>query len=238
MSVETRTVSFTAMKDGTKEDYDLLSELESEQMDDFADRVLGWLRTMDDSVGYQISRLEHSLQAATRALRAGEDEETVVCVLLHDIGDYLAPANHSEVAAAVLRPYVCDKNYWIVKHHGVFQGFYYFHHIGAGPQRADRWKDHPYYQATVDFCEYYDQNSFDPKYEWEPLELLRADGAPHPVRAAKLRGSALAFRLLGDVPAIHDVVRPGDVGRALAGQERDQLGNLFAGAESTDRVQC
>ena len=172
MSVETRTVSFTAMKDGTKEDYDLLDELESEQMDDFADRVLGWLRTMDDSVGYQISRLEHSLQAATRALRAGEDEETIVCVLLHDIGDYLAPANHSEVAAAVLRPYVSDKNYWIVKHHGVFQGVYYFQHIGADPNARDRWKDHPYYQATVDFCEYYDQNSFDPKYEWESLEFF------------------------------------------------------------------
>jgi predicted HD phosphohydrolase len=172
VSVETRTVSFTAMKDGTKEDYDLLSELESEQMDDFAERVLGWLRTMDDSVGYQISRLEHSLQAATRALRAGEDEETIVCVLLHDIGDYLAPANHSEVAAAVLRPYVSDKNYWIVKHHGVFQGKYYFHHIGADPNARDRWKDHPYYQATVDFCEYYDQNSFDPHYKWESLEFF------------------------------------------------------------------
>jgi predicted HD phosphohydrolase len=172
VSIEARTVSFTAMKDGTKEDYDLLSELESEQMDDFADRVLGWLRTMDDSVGYQISRLEHSLQAATRALRAGEDEETVVCVLLHDIGDYLAPANHSEVAAAVLRPYVSEKNYWIVKHHGVFQGKYYFEHIGADPNARDRWKDHPYYQATVDFCEYYDQNSFDPHYEWESLEFF------------------------------------------------------------------
>ena len=166
------TVSFTAMADGTREDYELLSKLEEETMGDFPDRVLGWLRTMDDSVGYQITRLEHSLQAATRALRAGEDEETVVCVLLHDIGDYLAPANHSEVAAAVLRPYVSEKNYWIVKHHGVFQGKYYFHFVGADPDARDRWKDHPYYQATVDFCENYDQNSFDPHYEWEPLEFF------------------------------------------------------------------
>ena len=172
MSIDTRTVSFTAMKDGTAEDYALLDELEAQQTTDFADRVLGWLKMIDDSVGYQISRLEHSLQAATRAHRAGEDEETVVCVLLHDIGDYLAPANHSEVAAAVLRPYVSEKNYWIVKHHGLFQGFYYFQFSGADPNARDRHKDHPYYQATVDFCEYYDQNSFDPDYEWESLEFF------------------------------------------------------------------
>jgi predicted HD phosphohydrolase len=172
MSSTTPTVSFIAMADGTREDYELLGKLEEQTMSDFPDRVLGWLRTMDDSVGYQITRLEHSLQAATRALRAGEDEETVVCVLLHDIGDYLAPANHSEVAAAVLRPYVSEKNYWIVKHHGVFQGKYYFHFLGSDPDARDRWKDHPYYQATVDFCEYYDQNSFDPNYEWEPLEFF------------------------------------------------------------------
>jgi predicted HD phosphohydrolase len=158
-------VSFTQMKDGTAEDYELLGHVEAEEMKAFPDRVLGWLRTMEDSAGYQISRLEHSLQAATRAHRAGEDEETVVCVLLHDIGDYLAPANHSEVAAAVLRPYVSDKNYWIVKHHGVFQGFYYFHHLGMDPHARERWKDHPHYQATVDFCEKYDQCSFDPDYD-------------------------------------------------------------------------
>jgi predicted HD phosphohydrolase len=165
-------VSFTQMKDGTAADYALLERLEAEEMKGFPDRVLGWLRTMEDSAGYQISRLDHSLQAATRAHRAGEDEETVVCVLLHDIGDYLAPANHSEAAAAVLRPYVSDKNYWIVKHHGVFQGFYYFHHVGMDPDARDRWKDHPYYQATVDFCENYDQASFDPDYDSLPLEFF------------------------------------------------------------------
>jgi len=172
VTTDSKTVAFTAMADGTREDYEFLSGLEEGELSGFSDRVLGWLRTMDDSVGYQISRLEHSLQAATRAHRAGEDEETVVCVLLHDIGDYLAPANHSEVAAAVLRPYVSEKNYWIVKHHGDFQGVYYFHFLAAEPNARDRWKDHPYYQATVDFCANYDQNSFDPDYEWEPLEFF------------------------------------------------------------------
>ncbi len=162
-------VGFTRMEDGTAEDYALLARIEAEEMQGFADRVLGWLETMKDSAGYRISRLEHCLQAATRAERAGEDEETVVCALLHDIGDHLAPANHSEVAAAVLRPYVSEKNYWIVKHHGVFQGFYYFHHLGEDPNVRDRWREHPYYQATIDFCANYDQNSFDPDYDSQPL---------------------------------------------------------------------
>src|SRR5689334_912221 len=165
-------VSFTQMKHGTPEDYALLERVESEEIRAFPDRVLGWLLTMQDSAGYQVSRLEHCLQAATRAHRAGEDEETVVCVLLHDIGDHLAPANHSEVAAAVLRPYVSEKNYWVVKHHGVFQGYYYFQHLGLDPNARDRWREHPYFQATVDFCENYDQSSFDPAYDSEPLSFF------------------------------------------------------------------
>lgn len=167
------TVSFTQMADGTAEDYALLDAIETEDMLGFPDRVLGWLHQMDDdTTGYQITRLEHLLQAATRAHRAGEDEEYVVCVLLHDIGDVLAPANHSEVAAAVLRPYVSEQNYWIVKHHGVFQGYYYFHHRGADRHARDAWRDHPHYQATVDFCAKYDQNSFDPAYDSEPLAFF------------------------------------------------------------------
>ena len=165
-------VSFTRMQDGTAEDYALLDRIEAGELRSFPDRVLGWLLTMKDSAGYPISRLDHCLQAATRAHRAGEDEETVVCTLLHDIGDYLAPANHSEVAAAMLRPYVSEKNYWIVKHHGVFQGYYYFHHVGMDRNVRDRWRDHEHYQATVDFCANYDQNSFDPDYDSEPLSFF------------------------------------------------------------------
>ncbi len=165
-------VGFTQMSDGTAEDYAMLGALEQEELRGFPERVLGWLSTMDHDSGYQITRLEHSLQAATRAHRAGEDEETVVCALLHDIGDFLAPANHSEVAAAMLRPYVSERNYWIIKHHGVFQGVYYFQHIGADPDARDRWRDHPYFQDTVDFCADYDQVSFDPDYRSEPLSFF------------------------------------------------------------------
>lgn len=165
-------VSFTRMADGTAEDYALLERYEAADLAEFPDRVLEWLRSMDEHTGYQITRLEHSLQAATRAHRAGEDEETVVVVLLHDIGDVLAPANHSEVAAAMLRPYVSDENYWIVKHHGLFQEKYYAHHYGRDPDARDRYRDHPHYEATVRFCADYDEVSFDPAYPTEPLSFF------------------------------------------------------------------
>ena len=137
------TVSFTKMSEGTAEDYALLEGYEQEELDEFPDRVLEWLRSMDEHTGYKITRLGHSLQAATRAHRAGEDEEMVVVALLHDIGDVLAPANHSEVAAALLRPYVSEENYWIVKYHGIFQEKYYAHHYGRDPDARDRYRDHP-----------------------------------------------------------------------------------------------
>ncbi len=166
------TVSFTAMADGTRAEYEMLAEIEAREMQEMADRALGWLRSMDEPSGYKITRLEHSLQSATRAHRAGEEEEFVVACLLHDVGDILAPANHSEVAAAVMRPYVSERTYWIIKHHGLFQTFYYYHHFGKDRNERDRLKSHQWYQDTVDFCENYDQNCFDPDYESEPLEFF------------------------------------------------------------------
>ncbi len=164
------TVGFTRMDQGSAEDYALLAEYEARERERFADRVLGWLRSMDEHTGYQISRLGHSLQAATRAERAGEPEEMVVATLLHDIGDVLAPANHSEVAAAMLRPFVTERTYWIIKHHGIFQQFYYAHHYGEDPNARDRYRDHPFFQDAADWCDSYDQVSFDPDYDTFPLE--------------------------------------------------------------------
>ena len=159
-------VKFTQMKDGTKEDYDLLSKYEEKFSKDLPDRILDALRNLDSSVdGYQVTRLEHSLQSATRAEKDGADEEMVVATLVHDIGDNLAPYNHSQLVASVLRPYVSEKVYWIMLHHGIFQEYYYAHHIGRDRNAREKFKDHPYYQDAVDFCENWDQKSFDPDYE-------------------------------------------------------------------------
>ncbi len=165
-------VSFTRMDEGTTEDYELLAADEAAEIASFPDRLLGWLREMDSPGPYRITRYEHSLQSATRAYRAGEDEEMVVAALLHDIGDILGPANHSEVAAAVLRPYVSERVYWIVKHHGLFQGYYYNHHYGQDRNARDRFSGHEWYDETVRFCADYDQVSFDPGYDSEPLEFF------------------------------------------------------------------
>lgn len=178
-----QTVSFTRMDQGTAADYQLLSGIEAEEARRFPERVLGWLASMDEPTGYQITRLEHSLQSATRARRDGRDEEYVLMCLLHDVGDVLAPANHSEAAAALLKPFVREDLYWIVKHHGVFQGFYYFHHLGQDRDARDRYRSHPLFDATVEFCERYDQNCFDPDYDTLPLgafESLVRDGLSQP----------------------------------------------------------
>lgn len=169
----TETVSFTRMDQGTREEYELLDRRYREHETGLADTLLGLLKQMaGDKLGYQIDRYQHSLQTATRAHRDGADEETVVCALLHDIGDVLAPENHSQVTAAILRPYVSDQNHWIIQHHGVFQGYYYFHHFGKDRNARDRFRDHPYYKACVDFCARWDQVSFDPDYDTLPLEFF------------------------------------------------------------------
>ena len=165
-----RTVSFTAMDHGTREDYDLVEAHDARNAAELADRVLGWLRSMGGDSPYRISRLEHVLQTATRAERDGADDETIACALLHDIGDVISPRNHSEVAAALLAPYVSKKNHWIVRHHGLFQGYYWRRHYDENRNARDRYRDHEYYQACVEFCARWDQVSFDPAYSTHPLE--------------------------------------------------------------------
>ena len=146
-------VSFTSMAAGTRADYQLLERLETQFAAQTADRILEHLRRLAGSLaGYRVDRLEHSLQTATRAHRDGADEEMVIAALLHDIGDLLSPHNHSELAAAVLRPYVSERTYWIVRQHGLFQSYYYAHHFGGDRHARDRYRSHPWYQAAVDFC--------------------------------------------------------------------------------------
>ncbi len=158
-------VKFTAMKDGDAADYAMLDVHEREYAAGTADRLLGALVELDESLsGYQVTRLGHSLQAATRAWRAGADTDWVVAALLHDIGDIYAPYNHDEYAAAVLKPFVREQVTWVVEKHGDFQRLYYAHHVGGNRHARDRYRDHAYYQDCADFCEMWDQSSFDPDY--------------------------------------------------------------------------
>jgi predicted HD phosphohydrolase len=165
--------TFTAMRDGTREDYQQIGQHSLDFFKGLPDRVLTHLSLLaGDTGGYAVDRLTHSLQTATRAQHDGRDDEYVVCALIHDIGDTLACANHADLAATILEPYVSDKNLWIVKQHAIFQGYYFFHHLGLDRDMRDRFRDHEWFRDCAEFCEKYDQNSFDPEYETLPLEAF------------------------------------------------------------------
>jgi predicted HD phosphohydrolase len=170
---DTARARFTSMEQGTADDWAVISS----HFPDFArglpDRVLAHLRLLDgDYGGFAVDRLTHSLQTATLAHRDGRDEEYVVCALLHDIGDTLGSFNHADVAAAIVKPFVSEENHWMVEQHAVFQGYYFFHHIGGDRNLRDRFRGHPSFERTAEFCARYDGPAFDPKGETLPLEFF------------------------------------------------------------------
>jgi predicted HD phosphohydrolase len=158
-------VNYTRLEDATRADILRIDQANQAFYAATADRVLDYFATLQGEVGTPISTREHCLQTATRALRAGADAELIVAALLHDIGEPLAPHNHAEVAAAILRPFVSESTYWVLTHHALFEGYYYFHHLGRDRNERDRFRTHPDFAKTVDFCEQWDQRSFDPHYD-------------------------------------------------------------------------
>tara|TARA_Y100000052_G_scaffold22253_2_gene22928 strand:+ start:28958 stop:29551 length:594 start_codon:yes stop_codon:yes gene_type:complete len=170
---DTRRASFKTFVESTPEDWKIIAEESVSFNKELPDRILTHLKLLGgDYGGFPIDRLEHSLQTATRAHRDGRDEEYVVCALLHDIGDTLGSLNHPDVAAAILKPFVSEQNFWMVANHGIFQGYYFFHHLGLNRNMRDQFEGHPWYEYTAQFCHLYDQMAFDPDYESEPLEFF------------------------------------------------------------------
>jgi len=166
-------VSFTQMKDGTQADYEFLEQLENDHISGLPDRILKALVGLSDGLaGYKIDRLQHSLQTATRAEDEGASIDWIVAALVHDIGDELAPLSHSEFAAALLKPFVSEEIVWVIEKHGLFQAYYYAHHVGGDRHARDKYKDHPFYDQCVHFCEAWDQASFDPNYPTRSLNYF------------------------------------------------------------------
>ncbi len=162
---------FLRMQDSTQADWQTIGGEFMQFASQLPARVIQHLQILQgDYGGFPVDRYTHSLQTATRALRDGRDEEYVVCALLHDIGDTLGSFNHPDIAAAILKPFVSDENHWMVQHHGIFQGHYFFHHIGLDRNLRDNFKAHPAYERTAEFCELYDNPAFDPKAETLPIE--------------------------------------------------------------------
>jgi len=186
--------TFTTMAKGTKEDWQIIGTHTAQMMVGLPDRVLTHLRLLDgDFGGFPVDRLTHSLQTAARAERAGRDDAYVFCALMHDIGDTLGSFNHADVAAAIVKPFVSPELYWMVEHHAEFQGYYFFHHLGLDRDMRERHRDHPQYDATVEFCAEYDSPAFDPSFATPPLEhyepLLRSMMAS-PINSIYLRDDA------------------------------------------------
>ncbi len=168
------TVEFTRMQDGTTEEYAFLEGLEQQYAAELPRRIEAQLLGLANSLsGYRVNRLEHSLQSATRAWRDGRSRDYIVAALVHDIGDELAPYSHSELAAAVLRPFVSERLYWIVRTHGIFQMYYYGEQTGQDKHARERYQGHVWFDDAVEFCELYDQNCFDPAYKSQPLSFFR-----------------------------------------------------------------
>ena len=165
--------AFTTMERSTVDDWAIISAHFPDFAGGLADRVLAHLQLLaGDYGGFAVDRLTHCLQTATRAHRAGEDEEYVVCALLHDIGDTLGSWNHADVGAAIVRPFVSEENHWLVEKHAIFQGYYFFHHIGMDRDLREQFRGHPSFERTALFCERYDGPAFDPKGETLPLDAF------------------------------------------------------------------
>lgn len=169
-------VSFSRLQDGTKEDFTLMAN-EYKILcspEELTTRVLQMLLSQKGVFGgAKIDLYEHGLQTATRACKNGEDEDMIVCCLLHDIGETFSPSNHGEIPAAILKPYISEKHHWILANHEVFQGYYYYHHVGGDRNKRNIYKESPYYQDMIDFCEKYDAPSFDPIFSSYELEFFR-----------------------------------------------------------------
>jgi predicted HD phosphohydrolase len=165
--------TFKAMTEGTQADWGKIATAATDFNRGLADRVLSHLKMLKgDCGGFSVDRLEHSLQSATLAFRDRMDEEYVVCALLHDMGDILASTNHAELAATVLKPFVSEQNWWLLQHHGIFQGYYFFHYLGLDRNMREQYRGHPNFERTALFCERHDQNAFDPGYDTMPLEAF------------------------------------------------------------------
>lgn len=163
--------TFTRMDQSTKADWDIIVGAVIEHAHTkVAGQVISQLETLrGDHGGFAVDRLTHCLQTAHLAEQAGKDDEYIVCALLHDVGDVLAPFNHPDIAAGILKPYVSEANHWMVQNHGTVQGYYYFHHLGLDRDARDALKGHEFYDHCEEFCAKFDMPAFDPEATAPPL---------------------------------------------------------------------
>lgn len=166
------TVRLTSLESGTKEEYEYLESLDHELNHKLPEDLLELFARTDRETGYPVSPMHHALQTATRAFRDGADEEMIFAALFHDIADRVSPVNHARVAAELLRPYLGERTHWVIAHHNIFQGYFYWHHVGRDRNEREKYRGHPHFAACADFCAKWDQLSFDPGYDTMPLKAF------------------------------------------------------------------
>ncbi|HUN59180.1 MAG TPA: hypothetical protein VMU41_13785 [Candidatus Binataceae bacterium] len=163
---------FTRMDQGSDEDFQILKRVHEQTLADLPSRLIAMVSDLSADAAYNLNRRDHSLQAATRALRDNAPEDLIVVALFHDLGESLGPMNHGEIAASILRPFISDDYYNLLKYHPLFQTYFYARHLGLDPNARDQFNNEPWYQLTVDFCAKYDEVSFDPSYPNEPMSTF------------------------------------------------------------------
>jgi predicted HD phosphohydrolase len=175
---------FTTFDQSSRDDWELIASQLPFTQAMAAANIMTQLELLDrDHGGFPVSRLEHSLQTATRAEADGRDDEYVLCALVHDIGDTLAPFNHPSVAAGIVKPFVSEAHHWMVEHHGIFQGYYFWHHIGLDRDAREEFRDSEFFDYTEEFCAKYDSTAFDAEFRSNPLSYYE------PLIRAQLRGA-------------------------------------------------
>ncbi|MDQ1477222.1 MAG: hypothetical protein QOE62_2451 [Actinomycetota bacterium] len=163
--------TFTRMDESTAEQWAVIGKETFEHQDRVAESVLAMLRSLASITdGFAVDQLTHSLQTATRAERAGADEEVVFASLLHDIGKAVSVPNHPEIAAAIIKPYVGADTYNMIRAHQDFQGRHYYHHFGGDPDARAKYEGEPWFDLAARFADDWDQVAFDPDYDTLPLE--------------------------------------------------------------------
>ncbi len=166
------------MSEATAQDWQIIDRAERKYRQQFGP-AHGLLTAMagiadDDPVRVPINLYSHCLQTATRVLRAGADEELVVVALFHDLPEAFSDNHHGLLAAQLLAPWISERRSWLLRHHVEFQNYHFANHPTRDRNERDRYRGHPYFAETAEFCERYDQNSFDPRLSDAAIERIRA----------------------------------------------------------------
>ena len=168
------TATFTRMDQSTAEEWAHIGAESYKNQGRVADRILMLLNSLGEIVdGFATDQLTHCLQTATRAERAGADDEVIVASLCHDIGKAVSVPNHPEIAAAILKPYVRPEVHDMIRVHQDFQGRHYYAHFGGDPDAREQHRaelDPEVFTLAEQFADEWDQVAFDPDYDTETLE--------------------------------------------------------------------